>query len=65
MGCLDKFSWTKEIGCQVMVENAKGGYRLRPVGQMSVASLRFIRILVGNSPPEVLSQKIDGLLNLT
>ena len=66
MGCLDKFSWTKEIGCQVMVEDAKGGCRLRPVGQMSVASLRIItRILVGDSPAEVLSQKIDGLLNLT
>ena len=65
MGCLEKFSWTKEIGCQVMVENAKGGYRLRPVGQMSLASFRIIRILVGYSPAEVLSQKIDGLLNLT
>ena len=66
MGCLDKFSWTKEIGCQAMVEDAKRGCRLRPVGQMSVASLRIItRILVGDSPAEVLSQKIDGLLNLT
>ena len=58
MGCLEKFSWTKEIGCQVMVENAKGGYRLRPVGQMSVASLRIIRILVGNSPVKFCHKKL-------
>ena len=63
MGCLENpaFGQAKDLGCQIMEEDTKLGYRLR---QMKGQHIHTV-LLIDNSSAEALSQKIGSLLNLT